>query len=125
MIPVEEGMYLRDLKDNTPDFFRKGLNMDRPTCSAALDAFKTNSKDNYINYHNKHYDLLVQRTEGVSGNREKSKKICGQAIRTLMGEYRLIPQGLIHFSMLDDGKFEGYKINELNQLDLSDLRIKK
>ena len=39
----------------------------------------------------------------------------------LMKNYFLIPLGAIHFSMLAKPEFTGWKLNQMNQLDLSNL----
>lgn len=119
---VEQGMYLQDLALNPPDLFRKGVNLDRPSCTSALEGFKTDSKDNYIRFKSlvfdKNLDMLSRIIDPIS-----KKKKCTDLVETLMSENVIIPQGLIHYTMISDNKFIGWKFNELNQLDLSDLEL--
>jgi len=120
---AEQGMYLQDLASKTPDLFRKGVVMDRPTCLSTLESFQKDNPDNFIKFKSVKFENILKKLEVSSGN--ENKKLCEAGIKILMDEYRIIPQGLIHFTMLKDDKFEGFVFNELNQLDLSNLRIKK
>ena len=47
--------------------------------------------------------------------------LCQKGIRLLMNENWIIPLGRMHFAMMDDGQFEGWTINGMNQLDLENL----
>jgi oligopeptide transport system substrate-binding protein len=121
---VEQGMYLQDLETNPPDLFRKGVTLDRPTCLSALETFAKNSPDNFIKFSNEKYEKVLKSLETTDNVNEK-KKFCEAGIKILMDDYRIIPQGVIQFTMLKDDKFEGFEFNELNQLDLSNLRATK
>ncbi len=119
---TEQGMYLQTLRTQTPDLFRKGINLDRPTCTSALEGFKSDSPDNYSKYNSAKFDKDLEELEKIANPNSKKQK-CTQMVQDLMDDYVMIPQGLIHYSMLQDLKFKGWKFNELNQLDLSELMV--
>lgn len=121
---VEQGMFLQDIQHNTPDIFRKGITLDRPTCLSALEVFSKDSPDNSIKFSNEKYERILQQLAETESPSQK-KSLCDQGIKILMDEYRIIPQGIMHFTMMKDDKFDGFEINELNQLDLSNLRAVK
>lgn len=120
---IEQGMYLQDLRMNPPDLFRKGIVLDRPTCLSALETFQKGNIDNFIHFNNKKYENILKKLEASENPKEK-KKLCSAGIKILMDEYRLIPQGVLHFTMLKSNRFDGIEFNELNQLNLSNLKIK-
>jgi oligopeptide transport system substrate-binding protein len=121
---VENSMYLKTLATNPPALFRKGLNLDRPTCTAALENFASESPENLIRFKSAEYDKLV--AELAAETREQRKAVlCGRALRLLIDGYRLIPLGEIHFAMLAANGFENYRITPLNQLDLTGLRLNR
>jgi oligopeptide transport system substrate-binding protein len=51
-----------------------------------------------------------------------AKKLCTDAIHILADENWIVPLGEIHFSLLVSPKFTGWKLNSLNQLDLTGLK---
>lgn len=120
---MENAAYLRRLTADPPALFRKGLNLDRPTCTAALENFTSGSPENLIRYDSPAFNDLVGRMgEAADGNQKAS--LCGKALAQLMAEHRLIPLGELYFAMLAGSDFEGWKISPLNQLDLTMLRAK-
>ena len=120
--PLESGFFFQTLKDKPPTLFRKGTNLDRPTCLAALEIFASNSIDNNIGLHDKNYDDLLAklRTEGTLALK---KKWCGQALRILIDQYRIIPLGELYFAILAKPHFRGWRVTPLNQLDLTQLKF--
>ena len=42
---VENKLFLDRLEKSPPDLFRKGINLDRPTCNAALEHFRTGHRE--------------------------------------------------------------------------------
>lgn len=115
----EQGTYIPLLANSPPALFRKGVGLDRPTCSAALEIFTSKNAENYIGFKNKTYDKLFEQTQFLSG--QKQRAACRKAIEILIKEHWIIPLGQIHFAMLASPRFKGWEINELNQLDLTDL----
>ena len=116
----EQVVYLAQLRDRPPPIFRKGVSLDRPTCLAALEIFLKGHPENFIALDDPKFDKLV-------GHLRKQvtlparKKACREAVDHLLTLDRLIPLGEMHFTILASPKFKGWELNELNQLDLSQL----
>jgi oligopeptide transport system substrate-binding protein len=120
--PQEDGVYLQMLREYPPPIFRKGISLDRPTCLAALEIFEKDNSENYIKLNDVHFSKFLEKLSQAS-NQDLKRTICTQAIQYLLDEYYIIPLGEIHFSMLQNNRFEGWFINELNFLDLTDLKL--
>ncbi|MGE4130079.1 MAG: peptide ABC transporter substrate-binding protein [Bdellovibrionales bacterium] len=116
----EQGVYLRTLKADPPDIFRKGVSLDRPTCLAALEIFTKGQSENYIRLDDSRYDQLVQQLAEATP-KDRPRK-CREATEYLFNTNRLIPLGEMHFSVMAKPGFVGWRLNSLNQLDLTDLR---
>jgi len=128
--PVEQGVYLRQLRDKTPALFRKGVGPDRATCSAALEIFSPQDPENFIAYENKRFlttlsslkllalDVRNSKSKSVA----KSRGLCSEGIQHLLQDFAIIPMGRIHFTVLAQPEWRGWTLNPLNQLDLSRLR---
>ena len=124
LTPHEQGSYMHQLSQGNMGVFRKGINLNRPTCLAALEIFISNSPDNTIGLKNRSYDKLVTQLRNTK-KPSRQKNLCQKGIDFLMDNYHIIPMGEIHFSMLTDGRFVGWSVNSLNQLNLRSLRFKK
>lgn len=118
--PQEQGLYLQTLRTKPPAIFRKGVSLDRPTCMAGLEIFTHGHPENYIQYDDPEYDRLVAQA-AVGPNFAPRPKACGEAVRHLLASHRLIPLGEMYFTVLAKTAFRGWDLNELNQLDLSEL----
>ncbi|HEX7673405.1 MAG TPA: peptide ABC transporter substrate-binding protein [Bdellovibrio sp.] len=116
----ENKVYLHDLENNTPPLFRKGVAVDRPTCYAALETFSKDSPENFIRLNSPEYQKILE-TLGRTTNTVEQRKLCLSGVEYLMNRHLIIPMGAIHFSILAKGSFSGWKLNQMNQLDLSDL----
>lgn len=116
-------VFLSDLLQNTPSLFRKGVAPDRPTCLATLETFADWNPENYIQLKEPEYQDILKKL-GEATTALDQKKFCTQGLRFLMGRYLLIPLGSIHFSVLANQKFTGWRLNSMNQLDLADLAFK-
>ena len=118
----ENKLYLDEVKNNPPALFRKGLSPDRPTCLAVLETFSSENPENYILFKDAAYKrVLVKLSESTSPSEQK--KFCSEGVQILLDQYRLIPTGPMHFAMLAKPEFRGWKLNQMNQLDLSDLEF--
>ncbi len=123
--PVEQGMYIRTLRSKVPPvIFRKGIGMNRPTCLAGLEVFTPGHPENYIQLNDPKYNAIVKSLKKAKGESAK-RKFCSKGIKHLLGEYYLIPLGEMYFTMLEDQKFEDWSVNELNQLDLTKIKVIK
>ncbi|MGE0763846.1 MAG: peptide ABC transporter substrate-binding protein [Bdellovibrionales bacterium] len=120
--PQESGMFMQQIKTKAPALFRKGMNLNRPTCLAALESFTSFSRDNSLGLKNENYDKLVGRLQNSQSEPSK-KSLCGQALNLLIKEHRLIPLGELYFAMLAKPQFRGWRVTPMNQLDLTDLEV--
>ncbi len=121
--PLENSMYLSELKQRSSDIFRKGVNLDRPTCSAALENFLSTSPENYISLQNMKLTSIIEKLR-LSQTELERKNWCGKGLEIIVGDHYLIPLGEIYFSMLENQKFKGFYLTPLNQLDLTLLQPK-
>lgn len=119
----EQASYLQLLKSHPPTLFRKGVGLDRPTCAAALELFTKNHPENYIQFQDPKFDLLVKRMQATKSSKAR-QKMCRAGVEILLKGNWLIPLGPMHFTLLVKPNFTGWHLNELNQLDLTDLRPK-
>ncbi len=118
--PLENKIF-QDLMEKKPTaLFRKGLNLENPTCYNALQIFTSEHPDNFIQFKSKKYDGLVQKLKVAS--QKAKRKICTQALKVLMDSYVMIPTGRIHFAVLASPQWIDWRLNELNHLDLSELK---
>ncbi|MGZ3793585.1 MAG: peptide ABC transporter substrate-binding protein [Bdellovibrio sp.] len=116
----ENKIFLQTLQSNPPALFRKGATLDRPTCLSALETFAPNSPENFLKINSSEYNKIL--SDLVLAKKEQDKKkLCLSGVEFLLKNHYFIPQGAIHFSMLAKPEFSGWKVNQLNQLDLSDL----
>ncbi|MEN0058869.1 MAG: peptide ABC transporter substrate-binding protein [Bdellovibrio sp.] len=117
----ENKIFLQQLQQRTPALFRKGVSPDRPTCLAALETFAPNSPENYIQLRDPQYEKFLVSLAKASSKKEQ-EKWCLRGTEWLLQHHLIIPLGPIHFSILAQPDFSGWKLNQMNQLDLSDLR---
>lgn len=120
----EQGVYLARLKTDPPALFRKGIGLDRPSCLAALEIFSRDNPENYIRLDIKEYDQVVEQLRSET-NTVKARALCSAGLKILIQQNWIIPLGQMYFTMLMDPHFLGWKINSLNQLDLSNLHYRK
>ncbi len=121
---VENKIFVAQLESKPPTIFRKGLAFERPTCLAALEAFLPKNLENYLKIDDIGFQKILAELKASSDN-SKKRKLCSSAMHFLIDNYYLIPTGPIFFSILVQPKWKGWKLNELNQLDLSGLRLTK
>lgn len=116
----EQVVYVAQLRERPPPIFRKGVSLDRPTCLAALEIFLKGHPENFIALDDPKFEKLIGRLR-KSTTLPARKKACREAVDHLLSLDRLIPLGEMHFTVLASQKFKGWELNELNQLDLSQL----
>lgn len=117
----ENKAYLAFLKQNPSAIFRKGIGLERPTCLAALENFGSTSAENFIGLKDMAFDKILEQL--AAGPSEKKKKeLCQKGVDFLMSRHLIIPLGPIQFAILAKPTFGGWKLNQMNQLDLSQLR---
>lgn len=127
---TEQQVYLATLREKPPALFRKGVGLDRLTCLAALETFKKDGAENFLKIADPIYEKAVSRVASTVVNNAKgepqppspaAKKACGEAVQRLLDQHLLIPLGRIHFALLADTRYAGWTLNEMNQLDLSQI----
>lgn len=119
-----DGRVLGDLlRTKTPALFRRSNGLSRPTCLAALENFTSGHPMNFIKLKDLKFDKLVGE---LKKNRSPSSNpsLCRKAFEYLFSLDLLIPMGEMHFATMSDQKFDGFSLNELNQLDASRLKPK-
>lgn len=118
---LENKMYLASLRENPPDLFRKGIAADRPTCASVLAPFGPDHPENFMNFHDETFDALLEKLQHDPSEKNR-RASCERAIRLLMDRHLIIPLGPMSFAMLAKPNFAGWRLNSMNQLDLSDLK---
>lgn len=116
----EQVVYLRRLRADPPALFRKGLGLDRPTCRAALECFTQANPENYLKMNDSKLEVIVKKLNHHLSSKAQ-QELCRQGVEALLKTNRLIPLGEMYFSILMSTKFKGWDINEINQIDLSEL----
>ncbi|MFK8139242.1 MAG: ABC transporter substrate-binding protein [Bdellovibrionales bacterium] len=120
--PMEQKVFIAQLRKNPPSIFRKGIPLDRPSCLAAMENFTSDAPENFIRLKNSSYDLAVKKLKETSGIKN-SKRQCSNSLKALLATHKYIPLGRMYFTMLDNRKFKNVKLNELNQLDLTEIQL--
>ncbi|MBX2986442.1 MAG: peptide ABC transporter substrate-binding protein [Bdellovibrionaceae bacterium] len=121
---LENKIFLAELKKSPPDVFRKGLAPDRPTCYAALEKFTDPDSGNFLEFKDSRFRDLLNSLADAEKEADK-KDLCLQGLKLLIEGNRLIPLGRMHFAVLAKENFFGWRLNQMNQLDLSALRTRK
>jgi len=120
--PREAKVFLSDLKSKTPPLFLKRIGVDRPTCLAALENFETGNPNNFIQYSSKEFENILRQMRALKISDARKKSLCEKALWKLIREdAALIPTGRFSLKMLMNPKAKGWRLNEMNQLDLSQL----
>lgn len=119
----ENKVFLQILGQNPPALFRKGVAADRPTCLAALETFTPHSPENYLRISSDEYTKLLENLAKAKSIKDQ-KKACLAGTEYLLKNHLMIPLGAIQFSILVKQEFTGWKMNQMNQLDLANLTAK-
>lgn len=121
--PLENKIFQDLLEKNPPALYRRGINLEGPSCFNGLQLFTQNHPDNFLGFKNAEYDTIVAELQNTSSDKQ-SKKLCTQALKVLMDSYVFIPTGRIHFAILANPQWVGWRLNQLNHLDLSELSFR-
>ena len=116
-------IFLSEIRNQNMDLFRKGIGPDRPSCYAALEAFTTDHPENFLKFSHPGFNAIMASLKTTASAKEK-KNLCTKALNIIMDSQILIPTGPIEFTILLNSKWTGWKLNELNHLDLSSLTLK-
>lgn len=117
----ENKIFLSQLKNQAPPIFRKGIGLDRPTCLAALESFGLDHPENFIQLKDPQFAQILKNL-ATTTDPQAQKKHCLEGVQYLMFHHLIIPLGPIQFAILAKPDFQGWKLNQMNQLDLSALR---
>lgn len=117
----EQGVYLNLLRTHPPDLFRKGVGLERPTCLAALETFSRNGPENFLHLELPEYEKIMTKL-ALAKSEGEQRRLCGEGVQFLLDQRLFIPLGRIHFTMLADPHFKGWRLNEMNQLNLENLQ---
>jgi len=120
---MENNLFLEELKKNDPVLFRKGVSLDRPTCLAAIEVFHSESVENFFQWKPAEMDRWIEALRR-SSKKSDQMKICKEAVAHLMKNFWIIPTGPIYFAVLAKPEWTGWNLNQLNELDLAELRRK-
>ncbi|WP_415061446.1 peptide ABC transporter substrate-binding protein [Bdellovibrio sp.] len=113
-------IFLQILQQEPPALFRKGVSPDRPTCLSSLETFAPTNPENYLRIKSPEYEGILS-SLALAKTTQEQKKWCLAGAEYLMKNHLMIPLGAIHFSILVKPEFTGWKLNQMNQLDLSNL----
>jgi oligopeptide transport system substrate-binding protein len=119
---VENKLFLELLKSNPPMIFRKGISPERPTCLSALEIFAGDHPENYLKIDTAEFRQWIKDMNQELDPVKKSL-LCKRGINYLLSNYFLVPTGPIFFSLLVNTKWTGWELNQLNNLDLSELKF--
>jgi oligopeptide transport system substrate-binding protein len=124
---LESGVFNQRLKSSVPDLFRKSVLVDRPTCLSAVENFASTGSEAFLQLKDLNLERIILgwTKASPSSSLQKNQKLCRQALKELIEAYRVIGLGRIHFAMLISPQFTGWEINDLNELDLSQLELRK
>lgn len=122
LIAKENKIFQNDLIQAPTDLFRKGAPLDHPTCLHALSIFSEISPENFIRLKSSEYEKILKSLRSSTQLKQK-KLLCQQGVEYLMSHFLLIPTGPIHLAILTDPNYAGWKLNQMNQLDLSELHF--
>ncbi|MBX2996030.1 MAG: hypothetical protein KF681_14485 [Bdellovibrionaceae bacterium] len=117
----ENKIFLENLRAGKMPFFRKGLAPDRASCLAVLENFRSDHAENFAQFRSPDFDRLVDGMAKRKPSDKAYKKACREGIEKLKTEALLIPTGPIYFSVLAKPEWQGWTLNNLNHLDLSQL----
>lgn len=114
----ENKIFLENLREKRLAFFRKGLSPERPGCLSVLENFAPDAGENYPGFHDAGFDKVL-----ASLRKKDSVADCRRGVEILRDRGLLIPTGPIYFSLLAKPRWRGWKLNDLNHLDLSGLHL--
>ncbi len=117
----EQSVFLKKLIAGEFVLFRKGGALHRPTCLSAMERFSL-AEENYIKFSKKSFEPKL-RALALAPSDVKKASACSAAVQELFtpAPY-LIPLGQIHYATVNDGVFDNFFVNALQNLDVTGLR---
>jgi oligopeptide transport system substrate-binding protein len=117
---LENKVLLSQLQNQASAIFHHGVSPTRPTCYAVLENFLPHAKENWIHVNADSFTRLIKELQ-TEANKHKKAQLCREAMLYLLNNDLLIPTGPEYFSVLAKPNWVGWKLNEINQLNLSEL----
>lgn len=117
--PLEQKLFFKTLRTQTPNIFRKGFNIERPTCRAILESFSVAGSESFAisSKWQKQFELLLSE-ESFS-----ELKMCESVLLNFLKEWRMIPLGTLTQPFLVRTRFKNWLFNPMGQLFLEDLTV--
>ncbi len=121
---MEWKVYLRQLKENTPQVFRLGWGADYPDPDNFMNLFTSTSGNNYTQWGNVEYDRLI--SEGASEPDVSKRVAIYDAAQRILTESDtpIIPLFFASQNLLIRPVFEGLQVNAMDLLHLKKVRLK-
>ena len=116
---LENKIFIAQVKESPSDIYRRGVAADRPTCYAALELFVKNSEISELK--TGEFPVILNELQNSTLAPVKAKA-CRRALEYLLDHHLMLPLGPMHFAILVNPQFTGWKLNQMNQLDLARLR---
>jgi len=118
---LENKTFLHEIATNTPPVFRRGISPDRPTCLAVLENFSLSGGENAFHVPEPELEKKITALKKTQSAQQR-QKLCHDALALLISHDHIVATGPMYFSILVQAEWTGWRLNNLNQLDLSDLR---
>jgi oligopeptide transport system substrate-binding protein len=119
--PLENTFFQSQILQGRLGLYRRGLNLERPTCLASLEIFHSKHLQNHTGYQNTSLDRIVTTMSSLETKDPTYQKLCREGLTLLLKTGLMIPTGPIYFSFLIHPSWKGWTLNSLNHLDLSSL----
>jgi ABC-type oligopeptide transport system substrate-binding subunit len=88
---------------------------------AAMELFSKENPENYIHLKDDGFEKILAELRTATSESAR-KNACRRSSEYLIDQHRIVPMGELYFTMLINPRFRDWDLNELNQLDLTDLR---
>ncbi len=121
---MDNKIFLEQLRQTPPTIFHIGPAPSRPTCLSVLENFLPNSPENWIKLDSPVFNQLINKMKSTSNKKQKDL-LCQKGMDFLIKGYYLIPTGPEYFSILVRPEWKDWHLNDLNQLNLTDLHFSK
>lgn len=125
--PLEGKIFIERVNQNQLSFFRKGLSPERATCLAILELFALDPSlsPGQSELWRSQFSQELQSMSPLKTNSSEYKKLCHKNLLKLQTDLRLIPTGPIYFSYLLNPRWQGLRVDSLNRIDFTNLRLVK
>lgn len=119
---LENKIFLQQLKNKLPEFYRKGIPLEAATCHNALKIFSPDSPENLNRINDSELNLILKKFSSAT-TKSETQKLCLAGLTKIINELYIIPTGKFDLSYLIKPKYKNLNFNRLNYLDLSQLSL--